>query len=214
MRALLAAICVTIICLLMPAFAAEEESPAPQLSGGFPPFAFSAVEEAPHPGVTGSVALRTDYVKTGASQTSNHPAVQGALTWTHRSGFYVTSFISNIDLQPDNPVFAEVDVQGGYGGSFRGFSYSLGVTRYSYPRSRRSGQVAGAASKSAAEPALAAADPPLERLDSLGILPEQITGGHYGFTEFFGSITRPTPLGDITLSVVHSPNNTGYYPKY
>ena len=45
---------------------------------------------------TGSVAMSTDYRFRGISQTSNNPAIQGAITLTHQSGLYLGLWGSNI----------------------------------------------------------------------------------------------------------------------
>jgi uncharacterized protein (TIGR02001 family) len=51
------------------------------------------------PGITttGNVTLSTDYRFRGISQTSNNPAIQGAINFNHESGLYAGVWGSNID---------------------------------------------------------------------------------------------------------------------
>lgn len=64
------------------------------------------------PGVTttGNVTLSTDYRFRGVSQTSNNPAIQGAINFNHESGLYAGLWGSNIDGLGT----AEMDVTLGY----------------------------------------------------------------------------------------------------
>ena len=54
----------------------------------------------------GSVAMTTDYLYRGISQTSGAPALQGSLSVSHESGLYATvwgssiSFASGLELDP------------------------------------------------------------------------------------------------------------------
>lgn len=59
--------------------------------------AFAAdVISIPNVTTTGSVAMTTDYRFRGISQTSNNPAVQGGLTFTHESGVFLGLWGSNV----------------------------------------------------------------------------------------------------------------------
>lgn len=64
------------------------------------------------PGITttGNVTLSTDYRFRGISQTSNNPAIQGAINFNHESGLYAGVWGSNIDGLGT----AEMDVTLGY----------------------------------------------------------------------------------------------------
>ncbi len=79
-----------------------------------------------------SVALSTDYVWRGYSQTDNDPAISGSFDYTHSSGFYLGTWASNVDFGDDASV--EIDLYAGFGGDIgdSGFSYDLGVLRYYY----------------------------------------------------------------------------------
>ena len=89
--------------------------------------------------VSGSVAVVSDYLFRGVTQTSEKPALQGGITWTHDSGFYVGGWGSSIswlsDADPDVSSQVELDVFAGYGGKFgqSEFGYDVGLNYYGYP---------------------------------------------------------------------------------
>ena len=62
---------------------------------------------------SGSVAMATDYRFRGISQTSNNPAIQGAITLTHTSGVYLGLWGSNITSVGQSNS-AEMDATLGY----------------------------------------------------------------------------------------------------
>jgi len=83
-----------------------------------------------------SVALSTDYVWRGYSQTDNKPAISGSLDYSHASGFYAGTWASNVDFMiGDDDARLEIDVYAGFGGEFgeSGIAYDVGVLRYIYP---------------------------------------------------------------------------------
>ena len=89
--------------------------------------------------VSGSVAVVSDYLFRGVTQTSEKPALQGGITWTHDSGFYAGGWGSSIswlsDADPDVSSQVELDVFAGYGGKFgqSEFGYDVGLNYYGYP---------------------------------------------------------------------------------
>ncbi len=95
-----------------------------------------AVAEEDFPGeFSANVAMTTDYVFRGISQTDNAPAIQGGFDWAHDSGFYVGTWASNVDFGES----IELDVYGGFGGDFNGISYDIGGLYYLYPGSADDG---------------------------------------------------------------------------
>lgn len=85
-----------------------------------------------------SVALSTDYVWRGYSQTDEGPAISGSFDYAHSSGFYAGTWASNVDFDtPGSDVDAsmELDIYAGFGGEFgdTGIGYDVGVLRYIYP---------------------------------------------------------------------------------
>lgn len=99
--------------------------------------AFSAMaEDAPASPLTASVAVVSDYLFRGVSQTHGSPALQGTVQYAFSNGFYVGAFASNITWVKDytNKGNLEVDLFGGYKGNFTpDLTYDLGLIGYSYP---------------------------------------------------------------------------------
>jgi len=88
--------------------------------------------------ISGNVALVSDYVFRGISQTDNQMALQGGFDYEHESGLYIGTWASNVDSnffdnQTDPQL--EVDLYAGYSSEFMGFGYDLGYLRYQYPGS-------------------------------------------------------------------------------
>ena len=87
--------------------------------------------------ISANVALATDYVFRGVSQTDNQFAIQGGFDWAHDSGFYLGTWASNVDSNffggATDPQI-ELDLYGGFANEFgNGFGYDLGYLRYQYP---------------------------------------------------------------------------------
>jgi uncharacterized protein (TIGR02001 family) len=85
--------------------------------------------------VTGSVTLVSDYRFRGVSLSGGDPAIQGGVTVTHDSGFYVGTWASSIDdAGTDFYGDVEVDVFGGWSGSVaEGVGLDVGLLYYAYP---------------------------------------------------------------------------------
>ena len=105
------------------------------LSGGV--FAQAAAPAAPEPDYTLSfnVGAVTDYRYRGISQTRKKPALQGGADFSHKSGFYLGTWLSTIkwikDGGGDAPI--EWDIYGGYKGTAGPIGYDVGLLRYQYP---------------------------------------------------------------------------------
>jgi len=89
--------------------------------------------------MTANAGLFTDYRFRGISQTDKHPAFQGGFDFTHKSGFYLGNWNSNVDAGLYNGANLEMDFYGGFKGSFDAFSYDVGVLYYYYPGSGAAG---------------------------------------------------------------------------
>lgn len=92
-------------------------------------FAASAAS-AQTPDVAWNVAVTSDYVFRGFSQTDEDPAIQGGVDVTFGSGFYAGAWASNVDFGDDTD--AEVDIYGGYRTEAAGFALDFGVIGYLY----------------------------------------------------------------------------------
>lgn len=87
--------------------------------------------------VGGSLAVFTDYVYRGVSQTDEKPALQGSVDVGHGSGFYAGAWASNVDFAADDGIDLEVNLYVGWAVEFRdGSELDLQLVRYLYPGAR------------------------------------------------------------------------------
>ena len=79
------------------------------------------------------VALSSDYVWRGISQTDSEPAISGSFDVGHSSGAYAGVWASNVDIDDDTSI--EIDYYAGFIGEFgeSGVFYDVGGTYYNYP---------------------------------------------------------------------------------
>lgn len=82
-------------------------------------------------GLSANVAVGSNYLWRGVSQTDDGAAVSGGIDYASKSGFYIGTWVSNVDFGDDTN--AEVDLYGGYGGSQGDFGYDVGYIYYGYP---------------------------------------------------------------------------------
>jgi uncharacterized protein (TIGR02001 family) len=107
-----------------------------------PPNAAAPVAPAPAPDftVTGSAGVWSQYRFRGISQSDNKPVIQGALTVTHKSGFYLSTWGSSASANDAvNLGGTEIDVYGGYAHTLgsSGVTADAGVYGYLYPGSKK-----------------------------------------------------------------------------
>lgn len=89
-------------------------------------FTASAVE------LSGDITFASDYAFRGVSQTEEAPALQGGLSLTDESGFYVSVWGSNVDFLTEGTL--ELDVMLGWSGAINDdWSTDVGIMRYGYP---------------------------------------------------------------------------------
>lgn len=106
----------------------------------------AAPAAAPEPDYTlaANVGLVTDYRFRGIAQTSKKPAIQGGLDFSHKSGFYAGTFLSNVkwvkDFNGATKGSYELDLYGGFKKEvMEGFTVDAGLITYRYP-SNNSGE--------------------------------------------------------------------------
>ena len=84
-----------------------------------------------------SVAITTDYIFRGLTQTDQDPALQAGLEVDHASGFYFGGWASNIrwlhDYNHDASADVEIDAYGGYRAKFGDVAFDAGLYTYYYP---------------------------------------------------------------------------------
>ena len=87
--------------------------------------------------ISGNVALVSDYIFRGISQTDNQMAIQGGFDYEHDSGLYIGTWASNVDssfFDNGRDPQIELDLYAGYSGSFgESLGYDVGFIRYEYP---------------------------------------------------------------------------------
>ncbi|MBF0181277.1 MAG: hypothetical protein HQM03_14740 [Magnetococcales bacterium] len=84
--------------------------------------------------ISSNVALASNYVSRGITNSDKHPAVQGGMTVSHSTGVYATVWASSADFQAANNANIEFDVSGGLAHEFaNGFKFDLGMIHYAYP---------------------------------------------------------------------------------
>jgi uncharacterized protein (TIGR02001 family) len=70
-------------------------------------FAEDAPEAVPAVSLSGSLTMATDYRFRGVSMSNRDPAIQGALTFSHKSGAYLSLWASNADVGAGGNVEAD-----------------------------------------------------------------------------------------------------------
>jgi uncharacterized protein (TIGR02001 family) len=103
-------------------------------------FSMSAFAEdapaSPHT-ITSNVALVSDYVYNGISQTYGQPAIQGGFDYSHSSGIYLGTWASNVSGNQYFDASMEFDVYGGYNGKVNDdLTYNAGLIEVLYPNSK------------------------------------------------------------------------------
>lgn len=101
----------------------------------------TAAAASPHT-FTGNFGLYSQYIFRGLTQTNTDPAIQGGFDYSHSSGLYAGTWLSNISWLTDSSAITgysssslEWDVYGGYRGTFgkSDFGYDVGLLQYYYP---------------------------------------------------------------------------------
>jgi len=95
---------------------------------------------APEFTITGSAAIVSQYRFRGISQSDNKPAVQAAITVSHKSGFYVSFWGSSASAGTSAVDIGgtEIDIYGGYTAPIAktGLTFDGGLYGYLYPGSQ------------------------------------------------------------------------------
>ena len=104
-----------------------------------------ADETAPPPPITinGSATVVTDYRFRGISQTDKNIAVQGGITVSHESGFYVSAWGSSVSgyVTAAGNAAQELDLIAGFKKTWNGTTFDIGALYYVYPKTKLAGSV-------------------------------------------------------------------------
>jgi uncharacterized protein (TIGR02001 family) len=88
--------------------------------------------------ITGSAGVWSQYRFRGVSQSDNKPVVQGALTITHKSGFYISTWGSSATGNAAVDIGGtEIDAYAGYSKTISGWTLDGGLYGYIYPGSTK-----------------------------------------------------------------------------
>lgn len=100
-----------------------------------------AVSSAAFAGASGNIAVSSDYLWRGMTQTGHQAAVSGGLDYSHDAGIYLGTWASNVNLPTvdDNgdpagyPLDTEIDLYGGFSKEFGPVGIDVGAIYYMYP---------------------------------------------------------------------------------
>jgi uncharacterized protein (TIGR02001 family) len=87
-------------------------------------------------GLSGNVAIYSDYSFRGISQTKRDAAIQGGIDWNHDSGIFLGTWASPVNFtnaSGTKNAYMESDWYGGYQGAIDNLSYKLSATYFYYP---------------------------------------------------------------------------------
>ena len=106
------------------------------LASSLTSFGAVAADKAPEPSYTiaGNFGLVSDYRFRGASQTNNMPALQGGFDFSHKSGAYMGTWLSNVSQWANAGGSQEIDYYGGYKFSVGPVGLDIGAIAYTYPK--------------------------------------------------------------------------------
>jgi len=105
------------------------------------PVSVHAAENAPDFTVSGAATLISDYRFRGISLTGKDPAVQATVNLSHKSGIYVGTWTSSLDMG-DRYGPTEVDFYSGWSGALAARTrLDVALAYYSYPGGEGSGKI-------------------------------------------------------------------------
>ena len=91
-------------------------------------------DDAPTSPITGNVALTSDYLFRGLTQSWGHPAIQGGADYTNQNGFAAGFWGSSISERSYPGGAMELDLYASYGQAIsRDWSWRAGIYGYIYP---------------------------------------------------------------------------------
>ncbi len=97
--------------------------------------ALASAADSPH-SLSGNLGVYSQYIFRGVSQTDFDPALQGGFDYSHSSGIYAGTWLSNVSWTATGYTGGgslEMDFYGGYKGSIGDFGYDVGLLQYYYP---------------------------------------------------------------------------------
>lgn len=89
--------------------------------------------------LTGNIGVASNYVWRGMTQSLDQAAISGGVDWSHDSGAYAGTWVSNVDFSGDpgtgyeDGTGYELDYYVGYAGDAGDIGYDVGLVAYNYP---------------------------------------------------------------------------------
>lgn len=84
--------------------------------------------------LTANASVTNNYIWRGLTQTENEAAVQGGIDWASDSGFYVGTWVSNVNYGPSDVYSYENDIYAGFAFSAGGLDFDIGYLYYNYDK--------------------------------------------------------------------------------
>ncbi|MEM6302532.1 MAG: TorF family putative porin [Pseudomonadota bacterium] len=84
--------------------------------------------------LTANASVTNNYIWRGLTQTENESAVQGGIDYAADSGFYVGTWVSNVNYGAGDVYSYEHDIYGGYAFEAGGVSWDIGYLYYNYDK--------------------------------------------------------------------------------
>jgi uncharacterized protein (TIGR02001 family) len=84
--------------------------------------------------LSANVSVTNNYIWRGLTQTENNSAVQGGIDYAADSGFYVGTWVSNVNYGPSDVYSYEHDIYAGYAFETGNISWDLGYLYYNYDK--------------------------------------------------------------------------------
>jgi len=85
--------------------------------------------------ITGNIALTSNYVARGFTQSWGQPALQGGFDYANPNGIYVGTWLSSLSGREFRGGTVEWDLYAGYTSTIGPLGYTLGAVYYAYPGS-------------------------------------------------------------------------------
>lgn len=90
-------------------------------------------EESPEYTVLSNIGLASEYISRGLQLNWGHPSIQGGIDITHRSGWYVAAWASQLTENYYANGTVELDMYAGHRGKIGELNYDAGLGAYYYP---------------------------------------------------------------------------------
>ncbi|MFT7286205.1 MAG: hypothetical protein ACI87W_000309 [Halieaceae bacterium] len=84
--------------------------------------------------LSANVSVANNYIWRGLTQTENNSAVQGGIDYADDSGFYVGTWVSNVNYGPSDVYSYENDIYAGFAFETGDISWDIGYLYYNYDK--------------------------------------------------------------------------------